>query len=195
MNYEEVNKVMFIAHPDDEIVSMGNFFFNNLDGLLVVCMTNGGNKTRLKEFSSLMNDLNVQYQMWNFKDGLYVKWNEKKVLKKIESIISHKQEWEMVVSHNQDGDYGHFQHKEVNRLVKSIYRGANLYVPVKKEILISDKYQLKVEEADAKIKIFNKYYPSQQHILDSLKNYFLYEAIRRDGERDVDQSKCCNACL
>ena len=186
IDYEKIDKVMFIAHPDDEIVSMGNFLFNNLDRLLVVCMTNGGNKTRLKEFSSLMNDLNIQYKILNFKDGLDFKWNEKKILKKIESILDHKKDWKMVLSHNREGDYGHFQHKEVNRLVRSVYRGENLYVPVEKGTLICNKYQLTIEEAEYKLRIFKRYYPSQQHIVDLYRDYFMYESIRNERENCDD---------
>ena len=180
IDYMRINKVIFVAHPDDEILSMGNFLFNNCDGLLVICMTNGGNRIRLKEFTSLMKDLNIQYQIWNFKDGLYVKWNEKKVLKKIEKVIQKKNYWEIVLTHNQQGEYGHFLHKEVHRLVRSIYRGPNLYVPINRESLVADKYLLKAEESDTKIKIFEKYYLSQLHILDSFKDYFMYESIRRE---------------
>ena len=54
IDYTKVDRVMFIAHPDDEIVSMGNFLLKYPENLLIICMTNGGNLKRLKEFTSLM---------------------------------------------------------------------------------------------------------------------------------------------
>lgn len=179
IDYMRINKVIFVAHPDDEILSMGNFLLNHSDGLLVICMTNGGNRIRLKEFTSLMKDLNIEYQIWSFKDGLNVKWNEKKVLKKIENVVQKKNDWEMVLTHNQDGDYGHFQHKEVYRLVRLSYSKPNLFTPVRRELLRSSEYKLSLEETSAKIKLFQKYYPSQQHIIDLYKEYFEYEFINR----------------
>lgn len=180
IDYTKVDRVMFIAHPDDEIVSMGNFLLKYPENLLVICMTNGGNLKRLKEFTSLMKYLNVQYQIWNFKDSLDGKWNQRKVLKKIKQVIDQKKDWEMVLTHNKDGDYGHFQHKEVYRLVRLSYSKSNLFTPVRRELLRSSEYKLSLEETESKIKLFQKYYPSQQHIIDLYEEYFEYEFINRD---------------
>lgn len=177
INKENINKVLFVAHPDDEILSMGNFIINEPDNLLVISFTNGGNRIRLKEFKNAMNSLNIQYQVWNFKDAIDSKWNEKKVLKKINKILSLNEKWEMVITHNEEGDYGHFQHKEVNRLIRKAYIGDNLFMPILSKDLFNDKNKLQIKESVAKKEFFEKYYKSQKHILTLYSNYFEFENI------------------
>lgn len=177
LDIEKINKVIFIAHPDDEILSMGNFIIKNSENMLVVSFTNGGNITRLNEFKSAMNALNIQYQMWNFVDAIDYKWNEKKVLKKIKKILALKEEWKMVITHNMEGDYGHFQHKEVSRLVRKAYKGNNIFMPVSSKKLFEDKNKLKAKESEEKIEFFKNYYKSQKHILILYEKYFKFEKI------------------
>ena len=145
--------------------------------MLVVSFTNGGNITRLNEFKSAMNALNIQYQMWNFVDAIDYKWNEKKVLKKINKILALKEEWKMVITHNMEGDYGHFQHKEVSRLVRKAYKGNNIFMPVSSKKLFEDKNKLKAKESEEKIEFFKNYYKSQKHILILYEKYFKFEKI------------------
>lgn len=177
INVERIKIVIFIAHPDDEILSMGNFIINKPENLLVICFTNGGNRIRLKEFKSAMESLKIQYQIWNFKDSIDYKWNEKRALNKINKILSLKEEWEMVITHNTEGDYGHFQHKEVNRLVRKAYKGDNLFSPVLSKDLFNDNNKLLSKEAKSKREFFENYYKSQKHILTLYKNYFQFEKI------------------
>lgn len=177
INVEHIKRVIFIAHPDDEILSMGNFIINQPENLLVICFTNGGNKVRLKEFKSAMESLKIKYQIWNFKDGIDCKWSEKHVLKKINKVLKLKREWEMVITHNTEGDYGHFQHKEVSRLVRKAYKGDNLFSPILSENLFNNNNKLLSEEAKSKKEFFEKHYKSQKHILTLYDKYFQFEKI------------------
>lgn len=177
INIDSIKRVLFIAHPDDEILSMGNFIINQPENLLVICFTNGGNKVRLKEFTLAMESLNIQYKIWNFKDAIDYKWNEKKVLEKVNKILELKEDWEMVITHNKEGDYGHFQHKEVSRLIRKAYKGDNLFSPILSEILFNDKNKLLPKEAKEKREFFEKYYKSQKHILTLYNKYFQFEKI------------------
>lgn len=176
INTQSIKRVVFVAYPDDEILLMGGFIINEPNNLLVISFTNGGNKIRLKEFNSAMDSLNVQYQIWNFKDAINYKWNEKKALIKIKKILELKEQWEMVITHNIEGDYGHFQHKEVSRLVRKAYKGDNLFSPMLNENLFNDKNKLLAKESK-KEEFFKKYYKSQKHILTLYNNYFQFEKI------------------
>lgn len=181
IDINKINRVIFIAHPDDEILSMGNFVLNNPENLLIICITNGGNLVRLNEFTGLMTELKIQYQIWNYKDGLDVKWNQGKVREEMRSILNQKNDWEMVITHNRDGDYGHYQHKQVYTLVTSIYQGPNLFVPISKELLIDQSNELIDIEYENKVNVFRRFYKSQLEILDKHEDYFKYERIVREG--------------
>ena len=78
IDYCNVNKVGFVAHPDDELIFLGNKLIKE-SGWLVVCMTNGNSITRSNEFIRLMDTLDLQYKILDFKDDLNGKWDDNKV--------------------------------------------------------------------------------------------------------------------
>ena len=69
VEYNKIDKVAFIAHPDDEMIFLGNKLMTKYKWL-VVCMTNGDSRTRSKEFIGLMKELDLQYKILNFRDGM-----------------------------------------------------------------------------------------------------------------------------
>lgn len=180
INYNNLENVIFIAHPDDELLLMGDYLFCHSSSTLVVCLTNGGNITRLNEFSTLMSEMNIQYLIWNFRDGDQFKWNQKRAKYKINKIIQ-KKEWAKVITHNREGDYGHFQHKQVYNLVKSVYHGSNLFVTLNRSELSQSKYALSLSNYKQKCEIFKRYYKSQESIVTVFADYFKYEGIVRDN--------------
>ena len=64
INLDKVNRVLFVDHPDDEILFFSKQLLNKKD-LLVICMTNGDNKVRSQEFRKLMKEIDIEYQIWN----------------------------------------------------------------------------------------------------------------------------------
>ena len=175
-NIEDVDKILFIAHPDDEVV----FFSQQLiskDGWLVVCITNGGNKIRSREFINSMNKFNARYKILNFEDGYMVKWNEKKVINKINKILNMRKEWDIIVTHNYEGEYGHFQHKELNRIIKSICNDRKVYITSLNGGLEVEKNKLSLKKKLQKEKLMKELYKSQKFVIYPLHKYFIYEGI------------------
>ena len=64
LNLDGIDNLMFVAHPDDEILFFSKQLLNKKD-LLVICMTNGDNKVRSQEFRKLMKEIDIEYQIWN----------------------------------------------------------------------------------------------------------------------------------
>ncbi|MCQ9626453.1 PIG-L family deacetylase [Cetobacterium somerae] len=184
--YKNVDKLLIVAHPDDEVV----FFFNELlkeKEWLVICVTNGDNQIRLNEFIQSMKNLKCSYQIWGFEDGWLTVWNEKKVKKKIKKIIEERN-WKKVLTHNENGEYGHFQHKQLNKIVKELYEGYDIGVPLKKEKLLKEKNMLEKNIQIKKLEHMKKYYKSQEHIIDNLQIYFKYEKIEKLGSENVKRN-------
>lgn len=175
-NIEDITKVVFVAHPDDELIFLGNTLMNE-DGWLVVCMTNGGNRTRRKEFINVMNTLNIDYKIFNYKDGLDILWDEKKLKKSIHKILNLKEKWDKVVTHNRQGEYGHFQHKQLNKIVRECYKGRNINVFVYKDKLVNSCNKLSLINKNKKLEIAYKYYLSQIAVINNLIDYFDYEGL------------------
>ncbi len=122
IDLKNINKLMIVAHPDDEIV----FGSNNLlkDDYLVVCITCGVDKTRVKEFESVMKKTNDKYIMLGYPNktnGEDNNWNSFRgnITEDIKDIIALK-DWELIVTHNPEGEYGHLQHQMTSSIVSYV---------------------------------------------------------------------------
>jgi len=88
----ETNKLMIVAHPDDETIFGGGMLLNE-DGWKVIVVTDGGGDNndpiiRLKEFKSVMQHLNTEYEILGYQDDMNrVLYNETEVENKLREII------------------------------------------------------------------------------------------------------------
>ena len=123
---------MFVAHPDDELL-FGGWDLDSNDRWKVVSITNGfpeshvpwkrGNR-RWEEFRCAMNALPhvVEAELWDYQDHPFVKACRVDVDALKEQLRSALREkaWLDVVTHNADGEYGHWQHKFVHKVVNEV---------------------------------------------------------------------------
>ena len=130
LDLSNIDKVMVVAHPDDESIWGGAHLMK--DNYLVVCVTCGTNKVRVNEIRKAMEYTNDELIMLDYPDKVWGQrsdWkNEKKqITKDIKTILKYK-DWTQVVTHNPDGEYGHEQHKMTSKIVTNIYGiNDNLY--------------------------------------------------------------------
>ena len=127
MDLSNISKIMIVAHPDDEILWGGAHLIE--DNYLVVCITCGRNKTRVKEFDSVLKKTNDKYIMLGYPDKSFGKrndWKEnyKNIYSDLKEIISLK-DWDLIVTHNKNGEYGHIHHKLTSRIVTDIVKDNN----------------------------------------------------------------------
>tara|TARA_R110000737_G_scaffold148181_1_gene177799 strand:+ start:3157 stop:4599 length:1443 start_codon:yes stop_codon:yes gene_type:complete len=117
----QLEKLMIVAHPDDELIFGGAELIKYGSEYKVICLTNKSNKIRSKEFKKVMEKLNVgSWEMFDYEDTLYPtqQFDLKDVLM--------SREWKKIVTHNPIGEYGHPQHKLVFDAVLNITN--NFYV-------------------------------------------------------------------
>lgn len=136
-NHIIADKIMIVAHPDDELIFGGRELLEN-NNWKVVCVTNGSLESnnifsfntknyRKNEFINVMNSLNCAYEMWDFEDNYFnANWNENLLKNKLIKLFNEKQ-YKMIVTHNLIGEYGHIQHKKISQLVYQSYP-PNLYM-------------------------------------------------------------------
>jgi len=120
--------VMFIAHPDDEILfgyeSIYQHYVNDVndkENFIVICFTNADNKIRSDEFYKVMKLNNTTGIMLNLIDsdkniGNWTYSNEyiyENYLKSVFLDFNVDFESNMLISHDKNGEYGHIQHKRV----------------------------------------------------------------------------------
>jgi len=124
MNLKGVNKLMIVAHPDDEILWGGRGLIE--DDYLVVCVTCGVKKNRVIEFVNVMHATNDKYIMLGYPDktkGQRDNWDKvyKDISNDLDKIINVK-DWEQIVVHNPDGEYGHQHHKMLNAMTTNLVK-------------------------------------------------------------------------
>lgn len=122
LDLDRVNKLMIVAHPDDEMLWGGAHLIK--DDYLVVCVTCGGVKVRVNEFKSVMAATNDEYIMLGYPDktnGQRDTWDDwrDKIAADLKDIINLK-DWDTIVTHNPDGEYGHQHHKMTSALVTKV---------------------------------------------------------------------------
>lgn len=123
LDLDKINKVMFVAHPDDETLWGGGHLLK--DDYLVVCVTCGTNRIRIKEIQKVMDYSNDELIMLGYPDKLWGKRSDwkydlKSIKKDIKKILNYKK-WDLVVTHNPEGEYGHIQHQMTSQIVTDIY--------------------------------------------------------------------------
>ena len=177
------NKIMIVAHPDDEILWGGAHLLE--DNYLVVCVTCGVVKERVNEFINVMHATNDKYIMLSYPDktnGERDNWDTvyDDITKDIEDILALK-DWETIVTHNPEGEYGHQHHKMTSKITTDVVNDkSKLYYfghyHSKKKISeyyntmvpINDKYLKKKKE------IIGLYH-SQSFIQTAFDHMFAYE--------------------
>ena len=140
LTYEEIKgadssdtrKLMIVAHPDDELLWGGGHLMSG--DYLIVCITNGRNLTRAKEFADVAKDSGNKCIILDYPDKVGMRRdNWSKIRNDIERDVAHimkYKKWDEIVTHNQNGEYGHIHHQTIHSLVTEIYDKANIDRPL-----------------------------------------------------------------
>lgn len=176
----EIKRLMIVAHPDDESIFGGAHLLN--DKYTVVCITCGTVDYRVQEFKEVMSKTNDDYMMLGFTDRVdktgpisdwYYEYNE--IYNTLNDIIKNN-EWDLIVTHNPNGEYGHIHHIMTSEIVTNITNRDNLYYfghwysnGGNGKALNDDIYNKKMKE------LISIYYRSQGNALNYNYNMLPYE--------------------
>src|SRR5574344_631703 len=155
------------------------------DNYLVVCITCGTKRIRAHEFIKTMKNTNDKYIMLGYPDktnGKRDDWStyDEYILRDLETIID-SNNWELIVTHNPDGEYGHIHHKLTSKMVTFLVPDNTLYYFVK---YFSKKSYDKLTDKppkinsivlEKKVKILSKNYKSQKFIKSAFDQMFSHE--------------------
>ncbi len=185
IDISNVSNVMFVAHPDDDAIWGGSHLLQDGKEYLVVCITCGVVAKRALEFEQAMDKIGSKYIMLGWPDktnGEKDNWDTSKegIKKDIKEILALK-DWNLVVTHNPEGEYGHIHHKMTNNIVtdladhkKLMYFGK--YYP---KTTIDDYKESMVEIESELLKNKEEYigiYKSQDFVFDMFGHMFPYES-------------------
>ena len=186
INLNKYKKVMFVAHPDDDMIWGGAHLIQ--DDYLVVCITCGTSKTRLEEFRKVMHATGDSYIALGYPDKTDGKRNEWTTfydnIKKDVEVILNSNNWELIVTHNEIGEYGHIQHIKTNMIVTEVYNENNYnsdlyyfgdyYTKNNIKLVESDLREISPQLLKRKEEIL-KLYESQKKVVKNLSHMNKYK--------------------
>lgn len=128
INIGRSTKLMIVAHPSDEVIWGGGHLSEG--GYYVVCLTNGRNDTLSDEFENAMLASCNQYNILSYPDKTFFQHNDwsrcvDNITADLKKIMEYC-DWELIATHNADGEYGHEHHKMVNNIVTQIYNDIDI---------------------------------------------------------------------
>jgi LmbE family N-acetylglucosaminyl deacetylase len=184
MDLKDYSNLMIVAHPDDEIIWGSKELINK--NYLVVCVTCGSNPQRAEEFKKVMKYTDDKYLMLYYPDKVFYRKSHwlisYKYIRRDLKIIENYKNWDMILTHNKKGEYGHIHHKMVHKMVMATTTTNNIYVfgkyCSKKKMIAGNchfNYQLSPSELNEKEYILKKYYPSQKKVVKHLFHILPYE--------------------
>ena len=125
---EFYQNLMIVAHPDDETLWGGANLYK--DKYFVVCLTNGHNLYRVKDFRKILTFTKNKGIILDYPDiqgHIIDKWKEFKegIIKDLKTIISYNN-WNKIVTHGPEGTTGHIHHKKISSYITMIAKKKNL---------------------------------------------------------------------
>ncbi|MDO5560737.1 MAG: PIG-L family deacetylase [Oscillospiraceae bacterium] len=183
--------LMITAHPDDESLWGGAHLA--ADDYLVVCLTHASDKVRSSEFKNAMQTSDDQYIILDYPDKVYGRRdNWKRVRDKmtadIDKIINLKQ-WDLVVTHNPEGEYGHQHHKMTSNMVTEVYNKTSRQYPLYYfgtyyRASQKDKIDKLIPERQEQTEIKEKmleHYTSQSRVVEKFGHMLNYEQWNKEN--------------
>lgn len=179
-NKDNINKLMIVAHPDDELIFGGRELICE-PGWKVICVTNATLKSNYKldpystniredEFISVMNALDCAYEMWDYESFLFnANWDETQFMNDLIRVINER-DYKKIVTHNLQGEYGHVQHRKISKMIHSLKLN-NLYV-FGYDMNQKNPYVNELET-------FLKLYPSQKNVIKKHANYIIHQLCKK----------------
>lgn len=131
LNLKDVDNLMIVAHPDDETLWGGGHLIQG--NYLVVCLTNGDDSVRRREFMNVVEvsqdkglilsypDLIDKRKGSGIENRSTWEYEQLAIRKDIGTLLKYKK-WNIVVTHNPDGEYGHQHHRYTSRHVTDMYK-------------------------------------------------------------------------
>lgn len=183
---------VFVAHPDDETIWMGGTIltYRNWEWSIFVLSGCNGRIDRLeKEVKTLYQDNGVslfKVKCFDLQDSddenvVHTQGQEYLLKDKIKKIEIDS--FDIIFTHNELGEYGHPQHKLLNKVLIELFPEKNIYSficpgctnqrqPYKNSHVV---VPMECEMIKIKKEIFNNGYPSESYLWTECNDFMVYE--------------------
>lgn len=185
-NDTKAKKLMIVAHPDDDTI-WGGAHIRSGD-YFIVCITNARNDTRKAEFEKMLSITGNSGYILEYPDkvaGIRDEWTQvrDKIENDLERLMTCK-DWELIVTHNKEGEYGHQHHIYTHSIVTGIYDKESLKPPLynfgtyhsKKKLPEFESEMTRISDDDYSYKCeLVKVYESQDYAVNKFYHMLAYE--------------------
>jgi len=130
-------KLLVVSHPDDEAIFFGDWLMLNSKDTKVVCLTSSmdhdvwwtnESETRFRELEDSLRTAGVSYFECLEQTPSLNNFENRDIIEAFLNRVKDEADWDMIVTHNQYGEYGHMQHIETHEMVKEIFPNEKIYV-------------------------------------------------------------------
>ena len=114
-----IDKLMIVAHPDDEALFGGAELLTHSKEYKVIAVDESHNHVRKGEFKASMAFIGIdEYEHWTgFKGG--EDYHREKLIYELLRVLREK-DWKKVVTHNKQGEYGHPRHRALHDILNHL---------------------------------------------------------------------------
>ena len=163
-----IDKLMIVAHPDDEALFGGAELLTHPTEYKVVAVDKSNNEVRRKEFMESMRFIGIkEFSHWaGYKRG--EDYNRKELISVLKKVLNERK-WGKIVTHNKIGEYGHPRHRALHDILNSLRPDILWQFDKCKERLSKDILHKKRD--------LLKVYKSQKEVLDWFSPW--YEKITK----------------
>ena len=111
-----IDKIMIVAHPDDEALFGGAELLSHPKEYKVVVVDEYHNEVRKKEFISSMKYIGIkEYEHWTgYKGG--EDYHREKLIYELLRVLRERK-YKKIVTHNRQGEYGHPRHRALHDIL------------------------------------------------------------------------------
>ena len=158
------DSILFVAHPDDEVLFFNKYILENKP--YIVLMYTGWSLKRFKDFLKVMKHYGVRFRAYStYSREPYDYKSVRRVTERHIASCLKIGDFKTVLTHNQDGDYGHVAHRVVHESVVKVCadKPFEILCPVSVEDV--GKYPLSPEELENKKYIFDTMYKSEAWVM------------------------------
>ena len=176
-----IDDLIIVSHPSDELVYSTKQILNGKN--LVVCISCSKEKPDTKSFIRIMKKTKNEYITFDYKEyknSNRLNWDKNKLTKDLEKIIDTKN-WNSIITHNSEGEYGNIHHILVSDIVTNLvkdkdklYYFADYYYINKNSKTYDYLPQLDEEILKEKYKLLNRY-PNKKEIIETYYDILPYE--------------------
>lgn len=181
---EKKEVIVIVAHPDDETIWMGGTLLKIKEkqdsNVTLICLCRKNDKDRYPKFQKACEILGVKGYIFDLDDGedagQYKEILLQDIINKISPITNNKL-YTTLYTHNENGEYGHIRHIQVNQAIeemlsKGLILAEEIYFFSYKKM--KNKYQgyaIYNSNADKLIKLKKPYLKMKKKIIEEVYGY------------------------